>query len=122
MIELSVIVLYVDNLLISSAFYQDLLGINPEESSPTFHSFKLSNGMSLGLKTKHTVEAPAEKNGGGELAFALENSKKVDELFAAWQEKEITVLTPPTSLPYGYTFLAQDPDGHRLRVVSPGKS
>lgn len=123
MIEPSAVVLYVDNILISSTFYQNLLGIKPEEASPTFHAFKLSNGMGLGLKAKHAVEpATTDKNGSGELAFTLDNNKEVDELFAEWQEKEINIAQPPTVVAYGYTFLALDPDGNRLRVVSLGKS
>ena len=122
-LEPTAIILYVDNLVISSTFYQDLLGIKPEEASPTFHSFTLSNGMGLGLKAKHAVEPPADnKNGGGELAFTLDNNKKVDALFAEWQEKDINMAHPPTIVPYGYTFVALDPDGNRLRVVSLGKS
>jgi hypothetical protein len=61
-------------------------------------------------------------NGGGELAFTLDNNKKVDELFAEWQEKAINMALPPTVVPYGYTFVALDPDDNRLRVVSLGKS
>lgn len=122
MLEPSVVVLYVDNLLVSSAFYQDLLGIKPEEDSPAFHSFKLSNGMSLGLKAKHTVEPPSNENGRGELAFMLDNNREVDALFVEWQGKKISMVQPPTAVPYGYTFLALDPDGNRLRVVSLRKS
>ncbi|MCX7115019.1 MAG: VOC family protein [Gammaproteobacteria bacterium] len=122
-LEPTAVVLYVDNLAISSKFYQDLLGIRPEEASPTFHSFTLSNGMGLGLKAKHAVEPPTDnKNGGGELAFTLDNSKEVDALFAEWQEKDINMVLPPTVVPYGYTFVALDPDDNRLRVVSLGKS
>ncbi|MBY0377315.1 MAG: hypothetical protein K2Q33_01965 [Gammaproteobacteria bacterium] len=118
MLEPSAVVLYVDNLLVSSAFYQDLLGIKPEEASPTFHSFKLSNGMGLGLKAKHSIEPPANENGSGELAFTLDNNREVDELFVEWQGKKISMAQSPTVVPYGYTFLALDPDGNRLRVVS----
>ena len=120
-LEPNAVVLYVDNLATSSQFYQDLLGIKPEEASMTFHSFKLSNGMSLGLKTKDSVEPPADKNGNGELAFTLDNNQKVDALFAEWQQKNINMALPPTVVPYGYTFVALDPDGNRLRVVSLGK-
>lgn len=120
--EPTAIVLYVDNLVISSKFYQDLLGIKPEEASPTFHAFTLSNGIGLGLKAKHTVEPSSDKKGGGELAFTLDNNKEVDALFAEWQDKAINMALPPTILPYGYTFVALDPDDNRLRVVSLGKS
>lgn len=121
-LEPTAIILYIDNLAISSKFYQDLLGIRPEEASPTFHSFTLSNGMGLGLKAQHAVEPPADKNSGGELAFTLDNNKKVDALFAEWQEKDINMALPPTVVPYGYTFVALDPDDNRLRVISLGKS
>lgn len=121
-LEPNTVVLYVDNLAISSKFYRDVLGIKPEEASPTFHTFTLSNGMGLSLKAKHAVEPPTDKNGSGELAFTLDNSKEVDALFAEWQKKEIYMALPPTVVTYGYTFLALDPDGHRLRVVSLGKS
>lgn len=121
-LEPNVIVLYVNNLAKSSQFYQDLLGIKLEEASPTFHSFKFSNGVSLGLKAKHAVEPAFDKNGAGELAFTFDNKKTVDELFAKWQEKEISILAAPGTVSYGYTFLAQDPEGNRLRVASLGKS
>lgn len=121
-LEPNVVVLYVDNLATSSAFYEDLLGIKAEAASPTFHTFTLSKGMSLGLKAQHSVEPPSDKNGSGELAFTLKSSKEVDELFAEWQKTDINIALSPTIVPYGYTFLALDPDGNRLRVVSLGKS
>jgi predicted enzyme related to lactoylglutathione lyase len=118
-LEPNVIVLYVDDLAITSNFYQDVLKATPEEASPTFHAFKLSNGMSLGLKLKYSVVPPTEeKSSGGELAFTLDSHKKVDELFAEWQAKGIKVIFPPSQMPFGYTFVALDPDGHRLRVAS----
>jgi predicted enzyme related to lactoylglutathione lyase len=122
MLKPSDVVLYVDNLQVSSAFYQDLLGIKPEQASATFHSFKLSNGMGLGLKAKHSVEPPANENSGGELAFTLANNREIDVLFEAWQKKEIVISQSPTVAPWGYNFVALDPDGNRLRAVSLRKS
>ncbi len=122
MLEPSAVVLYVDNLAKSRQFYQALLGIKPEELSPSFNQFTLSNGMRLALKFKDTVEPPAEdKNGGGELAFTLDNPAMLDELFADWQKKGVTIAQSPTPMTFGYTFLALDPDGNRLRFVSLGK-
>jgi catechol-2,3-dioxygenase len=115
-IEPNVIVLYVDNLEISSQFYQDLLGKPPEESSETFHSFGLANGMSIGLKSKHAPIPGIEKNSNGELAFIVDNKKMLETLFESWQEKEINIVNAPSEVSYGYTFLAEDPDGTRLRV------
>ncbi|MBA2655787.1 MAG: hypothetical protein H0U70_02245 [Tatlockia sp.] len=111
------IVLYVTNLAISNQFYQSLLGRKAEEASTTFHSFTFNNGISLGLKAKAKVSLPT-KNDNLELAFKVENDDEVDELFVDWQKKAIAIVFPPANLPYGYTFLAQDPDGNGLRVVS----
>lgn len=123
LLEPNVIVLYVDNMTLSSTFYQDLLGITPQEDSPIFHAFKLSNGMILALKTKPSVEPPVDKqNGNGELAFVVDNNKKVDELFVEWQNKEIKMILSPCIVPYGYTFVALDPDENRLRIVALGAS
>ncbi|KTD38329.1 bleomycin resistance protein [Legionella moravica] len=118
MFEPNAIVLYVDDLELSSSFYQDLLKIKPVEASSSFHSFPLSNGMSLALKAMHTAIPAAYNKDGVELAFTVENTTQVDELFAEWQMKGIKMAQPPMSLPYGYTFLALDRDSHRLRVVS----
>lgn len=121
-LEPNVVVLYVDDLAITSQFYQDLLGMKPEEASITFHSFTLSNGMNLALKARHSVVPPTEaKSGNGELAFTLDDNKKVDELFSEWQAKGISIIFPPSQVPFGYTFVALDPDGHRLRVAALGK-
>lgn len=118
MLEPSDVVIYVDNLAKSSLFYQNLLGFKPEEHSPSFALFKLSNGMGLGLKEKHTVHPEAEGSNGYELAFSMCNSKEVDALFLQWQEKGIHFALTPTQVPFGYTFLALDPDNNRLRVLS----
>lgn len=119
LLEPHAIVFYVDNITITSKFYQDLLGIIPDEGSPTFHAFKLSNGMTLGLKARHTVAPPTDiENGSGELAFTFSHPQKVDELFAEWQAKKIKIISPPERVCYGYTFVALDPDGNRLRAVS----
>lgn len=122
MFEPSAVVLYVDNMTVSRNFYQNLLGIKAEELSPAFNKFTLSNGMELGLKTKHTVEPAPNNTGSGELAFTLNNNNQVDVLFAKWQKEGIKFAQNPTALCFGYTFLAQDPDGNRLRVVSLGTS
>jgi catechol 2,3-dioxygenase-like lactoylglutathione lyase family enzyme len=119
LLEPTAIVLYVDDLAKASQFYQDLLGMKPEEASATFHAFKLSNGINLGLKANFSAEPPADKtNGNGELAFTVDSPEKVDGVFAEWQGREIKILLPPTIVPYGYTFVALDPDNNRLRVVA----
>lgn len=122
MFEPNVVVLYVDNVRHSSAFYKELFGISPFEDSPTFHGFSLTNGMIVALKARDTVEPPVTQDvNGGELAFTLPTADEVDLLFTKWQQRDIKMAQNPTMLPYGYTFVALDPDGTRLRVVALNK-
>lgn len=45
----NIVILYVANPSLSAAFYAQLLGKPPVESSPTFAMFALDHGMMLGL-------------------------------------------------------------------------
>lgn len=114
------LILYVDKPLASAAFYAGLLGKPAIEASPTFAMFKLESGVMLGLWSKHTVEPAATATGGGsELAIAVGDNQTVDTLYAEWNRRELVIAQEPTNLDFGYTFVALDPDGHRLRVFAP---
>jgi hypothetical protein len=74
----------------------------------------------LGLWSKYTVEPAATMTGGGaELAIAVDGANAVSSLHAQWRAKGITVIQAPVDLDFGHTFVALDPDGHRLRVFAP---
>ncbi len=110
------ILLYVSDNAVSVPFYTALLGKPPIESAPTFAMFALSSGVMLGLWRQDGVSPPATAPGGGELAFAQPD---VDAAHATWQALGITIVHPPVDTEFGRTFLATDPDGHRLRVFAP---
>jgi len=117
------IILYVDNPPTSAAFYSNLLGHSPVESSPTFVMFALASGVMLGLWSRHTVEPAAlVSGGGGELGFSVANIDAVRALYTDWSERGLTIAQQPTHMDFGYTFVALDPDGHRLRVFAPTAS
>jgi predicted enzyme related to lactoylglutathione lyase len=113
------ILLYVESPAASAAFYAGLLGRPPVESSATFAMFALASGVMLGLWARHTVEPAATPSGGGELAFAVADVDTVHALHADWSGRGLTIIQPPTDMDFGRTFLALDPDGHRLRVFVP---
>jgi catechol 2,3-dioxygenase-like lactoylglutathione lyase family enzyme len=114
------VILYVDKLERSGAFYSALLGLKPVESSPTFVLFVLHNGFKLGLWSRHTVEpAAAALGGGAELVFALDSPEAVDDTHTDWTERGLKILQAPTDMDFGRTFVALDPDNHRLRVYWP---
>ncbi|CAI1854311.1 VOC family protein [Serratia fonticola] len=113
----SMTMIYVDSPEKSAEFYRQLLGTEPVEQSPTFALFIFNNGFKLGIWSKHTVEpAPAATGGGTEICFMCEQPQQVDALYQQWRDKGLTIVQSPVDLDFGYTFVAADPDGHRLRV------
>ena len=121
MIDPNFVLLYVNDPTTSAAFYAELLGRSPLEASPTFAMFALSSGTMLGLWARNAVAPAASMTGGGaELAFALDNDEAVVACYTQWATAGRPILQIPTRLDFGYTFVAADPDGHRLRVFAPG--
>lgn len=113
-VHLSCVLLFVENPHQSSAFYRRLFEKEPVEESPTFVLFDLQNGVQLGLWSKKTAEPqvllPA---GGSEIAFSEE---AVDSIYEKWQKWGVPMAQEPTDMDFGRTFVAVDPDGHRIRI------
>jgi len=114
--DFKLIILYVDSPAASAVLYANLLGQEPAEASPTFAMFSLPSGIGLGLWSRHTVEPAAAASGGGtEIAFTVND---VDAVHADWSARGLVIAQPPTDLDFGRTFVALDPDGHRLRAFT----
>lgn len=114
------VILYAENPANSAAFYVGLLGKPPVEASPTFAMFALESGVMLGLWAAHTVQPQATVAGGAEIAFAVDGIATVNAMHAEWCGKGLKIVQAPTAVDFGFTFVALDPDGHRLRVFAPG--
>ena len=114
------VLLYVDEPQVSAAFYARLLDRQPLNSSPNFVMFELAPGLRLGLWARGDVE-PAPRGAGdtGELAMAVGTNEEVEALCADRKLKGASILQEPVTMDFGRTFLAADPDGHRLRVFCP---
>jgi catechol 2,3-dioxygenase-like lactoylglutathione lyase family enzyme len=111
--------LYVDSPPASAAFYAGLLGREPVESAPTFALFLLNGGAKLGLWSRHTVEPAATAAGGGcEIGFSVADAATVETIHDDWRGRGLPILQPPTAMDFGHSFVALDPDGHRLRVFA----
>jgi predicted enzyme related to lactoylglutathione lyase len=106
-------VLFVKDPIASSKFYEQLFGLKPIEQSPTFALFSLKNVM-LGLWSHKTAEPKVTASAGAtEIAFSEDN---VDVLYNQWKNMDIPMAQPPTEMDFGRTFVALDPDGHRIRI------
>ncbi|MCW2239915.1 VOC family protein [Azospirillum canadense] len=121
MLNVDFVLLYVANPTTSAAFYADLLGRPPVEASPTFTMFAMESGLMLGLWSRNTV-APAATapTGCGEIAFVVPDADAVRATHEDWSRRGLPIAQEPTAMDFGFTFVALDPDGNRLRVFVPG--
>jgi catechol 2,3-dioxygenase-like lactoylglutathione lyase family enzyme len=113
------ILVYVENLAASEAFYASILGRPAIEASNTFAMLPAAPGLMLGLWRRDRVKPRASAPGGGEIAFSVDNPAEVDATFAEWRGRGVKIALAPTQMDFGYTFVALDPDGQRLRVFAP---
>ncbi|EHK63706.1 VOC family protein [Achromobacter arsenitoxydans] len=122
MSDTNFVIFYVEKPEASAAFYSALLQRPPLENSPTFAMFRLDSGLMLGLWSRYTVEPAAAGRGGAtELAFTVADADAVNQRHVDWSLRGLPILQAPTDMDFGRTFVALDPDGHRLRVFSPGQ-
>jgi predicted enzyme related to lactoylglutathione lyase len=117
--DINFIILYVESPKTSEAFYADILGRPAADSSPTFVMFSMTSGVMLGLWKRDGVAPAASAPGGAEIAFAVPNAEAVDAQCADWRGRGLPIVQSPTDMDFGRTFVALDPDGHRLRVFAP---
>jgi len=113
------LILYVADAPASARFYERLLGRPPVDSSPAFAMFALADALMLGLWTRAAVAPPPEGTpGGSELCIALGSDAEVDAFHARWRELGVPIVQAPVRKEFGYTAVAVDPDGHRLRALA----
>lgn len=117
--DINYVLLYVDNPPASAKFYGDLLGKSPLDVAPTFALLAMDSGLMLGLWSKSGVEPkPAGAPGGGEIAIKVGDADAVRATHADWVKRGLPIAQAPTDMDFGPTFVALDPDGHRLRVFA----
>jgi catechol 2,3-dioxygenase-like lactoylglutathione lyase family enzyme len=111
--------LYVAKPKTSRAFYAALLDRQPVQESDNFAAFALDSGLMLGLWARDKVEPAAPPAGvGAEIVFPVADYAAVDALCADWRGRGLSIAMEPKDLDFGRTFVALDPDGHRLRVFA----
>ncbi len=113
------VILYVRSPAESAQFYSGLLGHPIVDQAETFAMLPLREHAMLGLWSMAAVTPPTGAGpGAGEVAFAVEAPAEVDATHADWKGRGLAIAQPPTDMDFGRTFVALDPDGHRLRVFA----
>jgi predicted enzyme related to lactoylglutathione lyase len=118
--DFNFLLLHVESHAASATFYNALLDIPIVEQKPGFSMLPLHDGVMLGLWERDTVEPESSgRTGASEIAFAVADRAAVEATHEAWRRRGLTVIQAPTRMSFGTTFVALDPDGHRLRVFAP---
>lgn len=122
MLSPNLILLYVEDPEKSAAFYTRLLGCEPVAAFPTYIAYALENGLTFSLwSTKAANFVSAGSGHRMEIAFMVKDDAEVERLHAAWRKAGVPIEQELMTAVFGRTFVALDPDGHRLRVCTPDK-
>lgn len=117
------IILYVADVDPSTAFYRRALGKDPVATFQDFAVFALTSDVTVGLQTRDAIDpTPTGTPGCVELSMSYATRDDVDALYREWTTLGFPIALEPTTLDFGYTFVAHDPDGHRLRVCATDTS
>ncbi|WNJ92854.1 VOC family protein [Bosea sp. 685] len=118
----NLLLLYVADPIRSGSFYEKLLGQPPVASFPTYVAFRFDSGLNLGLWSTSAANFVSSGTGHrSELAVTVDDDEAVDRLCETWRTAGIAIEQEPMTSVFGRTFVALDPDGHRLRVCTPDK-
>jgi catechol 2,3-dioxygenase-like lactoylglutathione lyase family enzyme len=113
--ELNYLLLAVKSPLESAKLYTKLLGREPVEKAETFVLYVLPTGLKIGLWVAGEIEPAPKPAGGIEISFSEPSREAVLKTYEEWAGYGLTVLQEPTDMDFGFTFVVEDPDGHRLR-------
>lgn len=118
----NLLLFYVENPQQSALFYEKIFSIKPIATFPTYVAFSFENGLTFSLwstQAKNFVTAGAGHR--CELAFMVKDEQAVYELRKKWEDFGVLIEQDLHEAVFGLTFVALDPDGHRIRVCIPDK-
>ena len=108
--------IYVSDIERSSAFYKSIFKTEPVFTSPRYVAFPVSGEALFAMWTGAEKPDPATPR-FSEIGIMLPSNAEVDRLYEEWQHNAgIKIIREPYDEVFGRTFLAQDPDGHIIRV------
>jgi catechol 2,3-dioxygenase-like lactoylglutathione lyase family enzyme len=108
---------YVTDVDRSVAFYVDLFEIEPLKRTPRYVPFEVAPGVLFALWSGRSDQLAPGTPRTSEVGLMVPGSRAaVDDLYASWTSKEVTVVEPPHDDVFGRTFVIADPDGNLIRV------
>ncbi len=120
MSDIGFILLYVEDVSRSAAFYAQLLDKPVVEASETFAMLPAGPGLMLGLWRRDGVlPAAAGAPGSAEIALVVPHDLAVEAAHKRWVGLGVEIAQAPRRLDFGYSVVALDPNGHRVRAFAP---
>ena len=111
---------YVNDPIKSADFYEKIFQLKPETKFPSYAAFTFPNGLTFALWSKTAKDFVSAGSGhNSELAFMVPHEDEVRRLREAWGTLGISIEQDLFRAVFGLTFVALDPDGHRIRVCIP---
>jgi hypothetical protein len=118
----NLLLFYVENPLESALFYEKIFSVKPVVTFPTYVAFSFRNGLTFSLWSLHATSFVSSGTGHrSELSFMVEDERMVRELRKQWEDLAVVIEQDLQEAVFGLTFVALDPDGHRIRVCIPDK-
>lgn len=118
----NLLLFYVKNPLESALFYENIFSKKPVAAFPTYVAFSFENGFTFSLWSTQAKDFVSGGSGHrSELSFMVEDEQAVRELYKQWEKFGVTIEQELHEAVFGLTFVALDPDGHRIRVCIPDK-
>ncbi|MFR9749821.1 VOC family protein [Nocardia sp. 004] len=108
---------YVTDIERATHFYSDLFGIEPVTRTPRYVPFEVAPGVLFALWNGRSETITPDAPRFFEVGLMLPGSAaSVDNLYAEWAAKGVTVVEEPHDEVFGRTFVIADPDGNLIRV------
>ena len=105
------------------ALPEKIFKTKPIASFPTYVAFTFENGLTLSLWSMQATNFVSGGHGHrSELSFMVPNEDVVRTLRNTWHELSVQIEQDLHEAVFGLTFVALDPDGHRIRVCMPDKN
>ena len=110
-------ILYVNQPIESAHFYSQIFDRQPACAYPKWVCFSFDNGVHIGLWSKSAKDFVSGGVGHlSEISFMLRDEQELIHLRDRWRALGVTFEEDLKKAVFGLTFVARDPDGHRIRV------
>ena len=111
--------IYVTDVERATAFYVDLFDIKPTMITPRYVPFEVAPGVLFALWSGRADQVSRQTPRTSEVGLMVPSAGSdhaVDEVYASWAAKGVTVVEEPHDDIFGRTFMIADPDGNLIRV------